>query len=206
MEELSHEIIKDKEYFDISAGGVTASGGEAMLNAEFVCKFFAEMKRRGIRTALDTTGFCDKDKLFEVLKYTDIILYDLKVISSEKHKRFTGVDNGVILENAVMIAELIRGGSTLKLWIRTPIIPGFTDNNKTIADIADFIKSNLYGAVERWELCAFNNSCTHKYKKLGKQWEFADVGLISKENMRQLKIIAEKSGAYEIVCSGITTK
>ena len=204
VEELTGEIVKDKEYFEMSGGGVTASGGEAMLHAEFLCDFFAEMRRRGIHTALDTTGYCGKDKLFAVLARTDMVLYDLKVLDSLLHRTFTGTDNGIILDNIIKIAEYIREGGNLRLWIRTPVIPGFTDREEIISDIARFIKNNLSGAVQRWELCAFNNSCGHKYEKLGRRWELADAELISKEKMGCLEHIAKAADVEEIVCSGVT--
>lgn len=201
--ELKEEIVKDKEYFSSSNGGVTASGGEAMLNSDFLCEFFSEMKKEGINTALDTTGFCKTQKLFEVLKYTDTVLYDLKVIDPFLHKKWTGVDNGIILENIIKIAEHIKENKRLKLWIRTPVITGYTDNEEIIYGICDFIKTLPKDTVERWELCAFNNSCNHKYKKLGLNWELKDFPLISKEKMESLLTIAKESGAKEVISSGI---
>ncbi len=203
LRQLTEEILKDLEYFKVSGGGVTASGGEAMMQYEFVYEFFSEMRKNGINTALDTTGFCDFEKLRKVLTYTDTVLYDLKVIDSQLHKEWTGVDNKIILENIKNISALIKTGLPIKLWIRTPIIPRFSDNEKVISEIADFIKANLSETVERWELCAFNNSCANKYKKLGKEWPFEKVELILKEKMNELKLIAQTSGAKEIVTSGI---
>ncbi len=206
LDELTAEIIKDSMYFNISGGGVTASGGESMMQSDFICEFFSVMKSKSISTALDTTGFCDSNKLFEVLKYTDIVLYDLKVINSRLHKLWTGVDNSIILNNVIKIAEYIKKGNPLKLWIRTPIIPEFTDKDEIISDISDFIKNNLQDTVQRWELCAFNNSCIHKYSKLDKIWEFSDSKLISKETMSRLLSISKKSTAREVICSGILEK
>ena len=203
IKELSDEILKDKEYFKVSGGGVTASGGEAMMQHDFIYEFFAEMRKNGIHTALDTTGFCNTENLIKVLSNTDTVLYDLKVINPKLHKEWTGVDNKLILENIKIIFYHIKAGNPLKLWVRTPIIPGFTDDAIIISEIADFIKLNLPGAVERWELCAFNNSCTHKYQKLGMSWELSDSPLISKQKMSDLKLIANSSRAGEIVTSGI---
>lgn len=203
VSELKEEIVKDKEYFKASGGGVTASGGEAMMQCDFVRDFFLGMKKEGINTALDTTGFCSWEKLFEVLKYTDTVLYDLKVINSFLHRKWTGVDNGIILENITKVAEYIKENKCLKLWIRTPVITGYTDKKEIISDICNFIKTLPQDTVERWELCAFNNSCNHKYKKLGLDWELKDAPLISKEKMESLLTIAKKSGAKEVISSGI---
>lgn len=200
---LYREILKDKSYFDASGGGVTASGGEAMLHADFICEFFHRLKNNGIHTALDTTGYCDDAKLFAVLKNTDMVIYDLKVVNRQLHRNFTGADNNLILENIVKISNYIKNGAKLSLWIRTPIIPGFTDSEKMISEIAEFINDNLSGTVQRWELCSFNNSCTHKYEKLGRQWTLSNTSLIAKEKMSKLKAIAKSACADEIVCSGL---
>lgn len=204
-EDLCAEIIKDKDYFNQSGGGVTASGGEAMMHVDFLCDFFKLLKTKSVSTALDTTGFCEKNKLFTVLQYTDIVLYDLKVINPSLHKKWTGVNNKIILENIISVAEYKKSVPSLRLWIRTPIIPGFTDSDDVIDDIAEFIKTNLHGSVERWDLCAFNNSCTHKYEKLGINWELAQTPLVSKSKMNRLAVIAGKSEVPEIITSGILT-
>ena len=104
-EALAEEILKDKEYFDISGGGVTASGGEAACHSEFVSEFFRIMKQKGVSTALDTSGFCDPNAFERILENTDIVLYDLKVIDNALHQEWTGVDNGIILANVKNIKK-----------------------------------------------------------------------------------------------------
>ena len=195
-EALAKEILKDKEYFDISGGGVTVSGGEATHHAEFTKEFFRIMKTEGVSTALDTSGFCSQVVVNEILEYTDVVLYDLKVIDSALHKKWTGVDNGIILENV----KNIKGK---RLCIRTPIIPTFTADENVIRDISDFIKENIANEVERWELCAFNNSCISKYEKLNKTWELKDTPLITSDIADKLLDIAKESGVKEVLCTGI---
>lgn len=195
-EALAEEIMKDKEYFDISGGGVTVSGGEAAFHAEFVSEFFRIMKQKGISTALDTSGFCDPNVFSKILENTDIVLYDLKVIDNFLHKEWTGVDNDIILEN-------IKNIKNKRLWIRTPLIPNFTANENVIHNISRFIKENIMDKVERWELCAFNNSCYKKYLKLNKEWELKGAGLITSHQSEQFLEIAKTSGVNQIICSGI---
>ena len=205
VEELAAEILKDKEYFNISGGGVTVSGGEAMMRWDFVKEFFRVMKMNNINTALDTSGFCRKEELKAVLEYTDILLYDLKVVNHKLHKEWTGVENSVILQNLLYIKDYVSKNG-LKLWIRTPIIPRFTNNTEVINEIAVFIKNNLNDCIERWELCAFNNSCVSKYKKLNMNWTLKNESIISQENMLILLEVAKKSQIKEIIYSGITKK
>lgn len=202
VEELAKEILKDKEYFIASNGGVTASGGECMRQSGFLTDFFAVMKENGINTALDTSGFCATSELKAVLEYTDCVLYDLKVMDSYLHKKWTGQDNRIIIKNLLCVKDYVKKNG-IKLWIRTPIITGYTDNEAAISGIAEFIKTNLENSVQRWELCAFNNSCVKKYDKLSINWELKDYTLITKEKMANLLEIARSSTAKTVISSGI---
>ncbi|MBQ8814770.1 MAG: glycyl-radical enzyme activating protein [Lachnospiraceae bacterium] len=202
VEALAQEVLKDREYFFSSGGGVTVSGGEAMWQKDFVCSFFEIMKKNHIHTALDTTGFCKWEDLEAVIQYTDIVLYDLKVIDGELHKQWTGVDNQGILTNIRNLKKYIAAGK-LRLWIRTPVIPGYTDREEIICEIAEFIRQQLSGCVERWELCAFNNSCVRKYEKLQLEWCMKREGILSQGKMNRLTELAKASRATEVICSGI---
>ena len=103
---LADELAKDRAYFEPSGGGVTLSGGEAALQGDFCLALLKELKDRGIQTALDTCGQIPQPVLAGLLPYVDILLYDLKEIDSEKHKKFTGAGNEKILANAVFAANL----------------------------------------------------------------------------------------------------
>lgn len=202
VETLAREILKDKEYFQSSGGGVTVSGGEAMCQKDFVCSLFDIMKKNRIHTALDTTGYCKWEDLEAVIQKTDIVLYDLKVMDGKLHKQWTGVDNQGIISNIQNLKRYVAAGK-LKLWIRTPVVPGYTDREEIICEIAGFIRQQLNGCVERWELCAFNNSCARKYEKLQLDWCLKKVGILSRSQMNRLSEIAKTSLASEIICSGI---
>ncbi len=194
IDALTAEVIKDTSYFS-SAGGVTVSGGEAALQAPFVSAFLQELKARGIHTALDTSGQCSRAYLDMLLPYTDLVLYDIKEIDPERHRRFTGSGNETILENLIHVAGYI-GAHVLprELWIRTPIIPGATDNVETVTAIGSYIARAIGGSVSRWELCAFNNLCREKYRRLGMEWTYGGAGLIDRETMERLAAAARASG------------
>lgn len=110
------------------------------------------------------------------------------------------------MNNIIHIAEKIREKSGLCLWIRTPIIPGFTDSDEVITEIAEFINKNLRRCVQRWELCAFNNSCIYKYEKLGKTWELRNSKILFEDKMLHLCSVAKKYVDCEVIYSGITQK
>jgi len=206
VHDLADELVKDRAYFEPSGGGVTLSGGEAALQNDFCLALLKELKSRGIQTALDTCGQVTQTVLASLLPYVDILLYDIKEIETERHKEHTGVGNEKILANAIFAANYKKTHLYPKtLWIRTPVIPDATDTAENIREIGDFINAKLQGAVDKWELCAFNNLCRDKYKRLGIDWSFKDTELPEKSQMEELNIIAKSRVAPSIVCwSGST--
>ena len=207
VHDLASELVKDRAYFEPSGGGITLSGGEAALQKDFCLSLLKELKERGIQTALDTCGQVSQSVLETLLPYVDILLYDIKEIDSEKHKKFTGAGNDKILANAIFAANFKKTHVTPKaFWIRTPVIPDATDTPENIRGIGDFINANLRGAITRWELCAFNNLCRDKYKRLGIDWQYADKELQEKTLMEELAQIARGKVTPSIVCWSGSTK
>ena len=199
VDEVVQEVLKDKAYFEKSGGGITVSGGEPTLQADFVAEFLKKMKENGIHTALDTCGMAPASAYAKVLPYTDLLLYDLKEIDSKKHRKFTGSPNEKILDNLLTISEWMKIHKTPnELWIRTPIIPDTTATVENIAGIGKFIAENDL-KPDRWELCAFNNLCNDKYLRLGTQWIFKSYDLLETEKLDHLTEVAKKS-------SGINNK
>lgn len=192
MNDLLDEVEKDRVYFEKSGGGVTVSGGEPMMQADFIISFLCELKNRGIHTALDTSGHCNAADLTEAVRYTDLILFDLKVIDTGKHKLFTGHSNELILSNLKMTAGMLTGQQ--ELWIRTPMIPGATATDENIRDIGNYIAALNGKKVSHWELCSFNNLCRDKFGRMGKVWEYERVDSFTTEEMEYFAEIARQSG------------
>jgi len=207
LEKLAAEILKDRAYFEASGGGVTASGGEPTMQAEFVAAFFQRMQAAGIRTALDTCGLCPPAALAEILPHTDIVLFDLKEIDAAKHRAFTGADNRRILDNLLLVRDFAAARSPAPvLWIRTPLIPGATATPENVTGIGRFIAGRLDGAVARWEVCAFNNLCRDKYRRLGMAWDFAATPLLTAAEVDELADCGRRSGVNPatVVATGAT--
>lgn len=202
IEDLTNELVKDRAYFGNSGGGVTLSGGESTMQREFTAGLLKELRSRGISTAIDTCGLFPEQVFDEIFPYADIILFDLKEGDSDLHKKFTGVSNEPIIENLHKAARYVKDHLYPgKIWVRTPVIPGATaraDNMKTIGKIIGGLPS---GAVERWELCAFNNLCADKYKRLGIEWKFSGTALLGKELMEELFEAAKSSGVRQEIVS-----
>lgn len=195
VDSLFEEIIKDRAYFEKSSGGVTISGGEGTLQIKFVSGLLKKLKAEGIHTAVDTCGMFNGLVFDEIFPHADLILYDLKEIDSDLHKKFTGCRNEMILDNLKRSAEYIKEHIyPREIWVRTPVIPGATARRENIEGIGKLIASLPHGVVKRWDLCAFNNLCKDKYIRLDKQWEFEKTPLIEESFMNELTDIARKSG------------
>lgn len=198
VEQAYKELIKDAAYFG-PEGGVTLSGGEIMAQAKEAAELLRMLKERGIGTAVDTCGLTSKENYDRVFPYVDVFLYDIKLIDSGEHEKFTGVKNEVIRENFSYLAEKVKG-TDKRIWVRTPIIPGATDTDENIRGIARFIK----GKYERWEMCAFNNLCRDKYERLYQDWFYAKTELMTDERMDELVRIAESEGLTNVYRTGST--
>ncbi|MCU0845679.1 MAG: glycyl-radical enzyme activating protein [Spirochaetes bacterium] len=194
LEDLVREVEKDRAYFEQSGGGVTASGGDPTVQAPFVAEFLRECTLRGLHTALDTCGYSSRQALETILPHADMVLFDLKILDSAEHRRRTGAPNERILENILFVCDYMKAsGRPSSLWIRTPLIPGATATPENIAAIGAFIAQNLESAIERWELCSFNNLCRDKYRRLGIDWEFRDTALLSRDDLDGLAAVARRA-------------
>jgi len=205
LDDLYHEVQKDKVYYEQSKGGITVSGGEPTIQSEFVLKFLKQCKENGISTALDTCGYASKNIYERILPYVDLVLLDIKEIDSKKHEEFTGVSNDLILENAIYISKFMKENNK-QLWIRTPLIPNFTATRENLEGIGQFIVEKLHNYPERWDLLAFNNLCVSKYERLDLVWSLKETPLMSKEEVETLYNIALKTGVKEVRWSGLTKK
>lgn len=159
VEEIFAEIKKDMSFYDNSGGGVTFSGGECMLQAEFLCEILKKCKEHGIHTAVDTAGCVAWESFEKILPYTDLFLYDIKIFDSQKHKKYTGVGNELILDNLRKLFE-----HDANVFIRIPIIKEVNASVDEILKIKAFLKP--YKPLGT-ELLPYHSMGTHKYDALG---------------------------------------
>ena len=207
VETLVNELLKDRAYYEKSGGGVTFSGGEPLMQPDFTAAVFRRLQTEGIHTALDTCGLVAFSRLEQALAYTNLVLYDVKFINSEAHRRYTGQSNDLILKNLLVISDLIRADRLdLRLWVRTPLIPGATAAQENLKDIGVWLAEHLPDVVERWELCAFNNLCRDQYTRLGLEWAYASTPLMTSDELDDLLHIAQSTGLVpeRIVATGAT--
>ncbi len=162
VEEVIEDVAKDKAFYDNSDGGVTFSGGECMLQIDFLYELLKEAKNRGIHTAVDTAGHVKWESFEKILPFTDMFLYDFKCFDSQTHKKFVGVDNSLILEN---LKKLLKTGK--KIWIRIPIISGVNDTVEEMTKIKEFFSKN--GTPDKIELLPYHAMGENKYRAIGKE-------------------------------------
>ena len=186
VREVIDEVLKDRIYFRRSGGGLTLSGGESLLQADFAAALLAAAKENGLTTAIESTGFAQFSTIQKVLPHLDYYLMDIKHMNSAKHKEFTTQPNELILENAPKIAERV------KLTVRVPVIPGFNDTAEEIRDIANFAKT-LKGVTEM-HILPYHRLGADKYAGLGRNYELDGVLPPTDEHMEMLKSVAESVG------------
>ena len=161
VDEVFSEIVKDKSFYETSEGGVTFSGGECMLQIDFLSEILEKCKKNEIHTAVDTAGNVPWAYFERILKHTDLFLYDIKIFDAKKHKQYTGADNKVILDN---LQKLFECGANV--WIRIPVISGVNDTEEEMRKIKEFLKP--YSPL-KIELLCYHKMGEHKYDALNMQ-------------------------------------
>lgn len=195
VEECMREIRKDKGYYERSGGGVTVSGGEPLLQSDFVAALFKACKEEGIQTCCETTFYAEWKEIQKVLPYTDIMISDLKHMDSKIHKKYTGGYNEKILENLKTFA-----GEGHELILRIPVIPAVNDDMENIEATADFILNQLGGNVRTLQLLSFMRLGEEKYGSLGLPYKMEDVSLDREAFQAHVDEIAEYFTGRGIHC------
>ncbi len=166
-EEVIKEVLKDKVFYKDS-GGVTLSGGEALMQPEFVLEILQGCKEEGIHTVLDSSVFCDPEIFKKIIPYVDLVYADMKCIKPELHEKMMAVKNDWILEN---IKYMDQNGYAFN--IRMPIVPGYNDSDEIIDETIEFLK-NLKSDFKTW-LLPFHAYGKSKYPRIGMEWPMGDM-------------------------------
>ncbi len=187
LDEVVTEIEKDVIYYDQSGGGVTFSGGEPLRQGKFLAALLQRCKEHEIHTAVDTSGFAAWKHFERILPYTDLFLYDLKLMDDEKHRRFTGVSNRLILKNLQKLTE-----TGARVTIRIPLIPGFNDDEKNLEETMAFLAS--LEKIRFVDLLPYHNIARDKYQRMGHEYALEAVETPSDERMQALAAKFEQAG------------
>ena len=185
-EELLTEILKDRQYYGMSGGGVTFSGGEPLYYSEIIGAVGEQMHRRGYNTLVETCGHVPQKALEDINGRVDYIYYDFKQIDPEKHKELTGVDNTLILSNL----EWLCGHYSGELSVRYPYIPGCNDDETSINGFFEYIKSLSH--ISEIVFLPYHRLGLPKYQGLGRAYEMGNMPSLKKADLLFLVQRAEK--------------
>ena len=192
-QELLKEYNSYKEF--LKSGGITATGGEPLAQAEFLAEFFALAKSDNIHTCLDTSGAVynpqSREKIDKVLKYTDLVMLDIKHIFNEGHKKLTGMENTNILEFAKHISEL-----GIDIWVRHVVVPGITDREEELFALGRFIAG--LKTLRAIDVLPYHDMAKPKYENLGIEYPLPDTPPLPKERAVWAKDIIIKGIKAEL--------
>jgi pyruvate formate lyase activating enzyme len=200
------EIMADFEsylpFIEASGGGITVSGGEPLLQMDFMVDLFRKCKARGIHTTVDSSGGCYSTeegfqaKLKELIQYTDLVLLDLKHLDDDAHRKLTGRSNANILQFARFLSD-----NKVPVWVRHVLVPGWTDSEDHLRRMGEFIKT--LQNVKKIEILPYHKLGVYKWKTLGYKYALENVEPPSAESVQLAK---ELLGAADSTLSGSAAK
>ncbi len=186
VREVVDDVEKDGGFHSRSGGGITVSGGEPIMQADFVSCLLSSCKERLIDTAVETAGYGAWKNLFRTVRNADLVFYDIKSMDSAKHKLFVGFSNELILENLIHLSTYFPAKPII---VRTPVIPGFNDTEDDILEILEFLKQ--VKTVKDYQLLPYHKFGITKYQYIGKQYPNPDMQVPDSNRMSQLKELVE---------------
>lgn len=191
--ELETEVLKDEVFFRVSGGGVTLSGGEVLMQAEFAARFLKRLKSLGIRTAIETAGDAAPDKLLAVAQQCNEVLFDLKMMDSAKARSILNINQPRVLKNFMMLAA-----AGLHVIPRVPLIPGYTLDTGNMRAILEFLAPLK---LTELHLLPFHQYGEPKYQLLDKPWRMAGIAPPSEAEIMQFRQMAEDAG-FDVTIGG----
>lgn len=197
VDECMRIILKDKGFYDRSGGGVTVSGGEPLLQSNFVVELFKACKKEGIHTCLESSFYSNWNRIDKLLPYTDLFISDIKLMESALHKKYTGVDNQKILNNLVQLSKTEK-----ETILRIPVIPTINDNADNITATADFIINEMNGQIKTLQLLSFMRLGEEKYESLGLNYNMKNLSfdrLVFQNRVTEIAQYFNKRGIHCLV-------
>jgi len=185
VEELIQKLKTLKPYIDRSGGGITISGGEPTMQLDFTLELLKRSKEIGVHTAIDTSGYIDRDKFKRLLPYLDLVLLDIKALDDNQHKDLTGVSSKKCFDLLRLLEE-----EEQPYWVRQVIVPGINDDLEQVKKLANFLKDKKY--LEKIELLPYHNLGEHKWKNLGLDYPLENVKPPTERKMRELNTVFKK--------------
>ena len=187
VEEVMREVEKDIVFFDESEGGVTFSGGEPLMQDEFLLSLLKQCRLKDIHTVVDTSGYADYSIFEKINDYVNIYLYDLKIYDNQKHLKYTGVSNQLIHQN---LKQLLKAGKNVK--IRLALIPGIVDSLENLAQIISFIKT--LDDELTVDILPYNKIGENKYNRMNLVHQLSGLEQQTEAEINRVKLQFETAG------------
>lgn len=193
LDQLERDVLKDEIFFRASGGGVTLSGGEVLMQAEFATRFLQRLRQLGIRTAIETAGDTAFSRLLPLAQACDEVLFDLKIMDDERAREVLNINQSRVLNN---FQRLLKEG--IRVTPRLPLIPGFTLTDENVAQILTFLAPLPVSEVH---LLPFHQYGEPKYYQLDKVWQMAGIPAPTEQEIAPLREKVERAG-YRVVMGG----
>ncbi len=185
VNELVEQILRYEDYFFRSGGGVTVSGGEPLLQTKFLIELFRKLKNHNIHTAIDTSGMFNlTDEIKDLLSLTDLVLLDIKHINPDKCKDLVGFSNEKELNFARYLSD-----NNIPIWIRQVLVPGYTDDEKDLYSLKEFISS--LKTVQKVEMMPYHTLGKYKWENLGFKYPLDGIREATDSDVKKAKEILE---------------
>lgn len=194
-EDCMKVVLRDRDFYTRSGGGVTVSGGEPLLQRKFVEKLFKLCGEEGIHTCCETTLYASWSEVKGILPYTELFISDIKHMDSRIHRKYTGVGNELILENLNRLTEEKK-----ELILRIPVIPGVNDDMENMKRTGDFIEGTLKGRVRALQLLSFMRLGEEKYRSLNIPYEMKELEIKREELQKRVNEAREYFSSRGIRC------
>lgn len=187
VESVLQEINKEMIVMEESGGGVTFSGGEPLMQPDFLYELLLETKKMEMHTAVDTSGYANRKIIENIIPLTDLFLYDLKIMDSHKHKYYTGVSNEVVLANFEYLALENKA-----IHVRIPLINGINTDEENLTETIRFLEP-FSNVVERIDLLPYHKIGKHKYKQFNMEYQLTGQEEVPKEEQLRIKEMFENN-------------
>jgi len=192
VEHVLDEVLRDRHFYKDSGGGITVSGGEPLTQIDFTASLLQGCREAGLHTVLDTSGHASWETFKQALPYLDLVLFDVKHLDATEHRRATGVDNALILDN------LSRLSCQVPVWLRVPLIPGYNDSEAQVKGIVELAQTR---GIEKISLLPYHEGGLAKSSQLGQSYRLTEVQSPEAGYVQRLANIVEAAGLRVSVSS-----
>ncbi len=195
LDNLLRIVEEDKAFYDKSGGGVTVSGGDPLMQAQFIREFLRECRDRRIHTAIETSGYAQWKTMERVLEFTDLVLYDIKHMSSRRHRELTGVSNKLILQNLKKTAD-----RKVPIIIRIPLVPDSNDSEENIENTTKLVAQ--LKNVQEIHILPYHRLGMTKYQGLDREYKLPNLSPPDAGKIQKCVKVMEKGSGLEVKVGG----